>query len=92
LSAPANTGGEDLRVAVSFDERVVVSKELRIAVDRWVASDGVSARGGCSVGSEVGVRAGTGTGTGTGTEGMGLVLLVGLVARRYMRAKYAVQD
>jgi len=85
LSAPANSGGEDLRIAVSFDGRVIVSKELRIAVDRWVASDGVSARGGCSV-----VR--SGTGTGTGTAWLGVCVLLGLFARRHMRAKYAVQD
>jgi MYXO-CTERM domain-containing protein len=83
LSAPPNSGGEDLRIAVSFDERVIVSKELRIAVDRWVASDGVSARGGCSVGKPR---------TSTGTPWLALVLLFGLFARRHMRAKYAVQD
>jgi MYXO-CTERM domain-containing protein len=84
LSAPANTGGDDLRIAVSFDQSLIATKTLRIAVDRWVASDGVSARGGCSVGA--------GTGTGTGTGWMGLVVLVGVFARRYMRAKYAVHD
>jgi len=82
LSTPANTGGEDLRIAVSFDQRVIASKTLRIAVDKWVASDGVSARGGCSIPA----------GTGTGTGWLGVCLLVGLCARRHMRAKYAVQD
>ncbi|MEI9954034.1 MAG: S8 family serine peptidase [Pseudomonadota bacterium] len=88
LSAPANSGGEDLRIAVSFDQRVIASKELRIAVDRWVASDGVSARGGCTVGGAP--RAGGGAGTSTGW--LGLLLLVGLLLQRYMRAKYAVHD
>jgi len=82
LSAPAKSGGENLRIAVSFDERLIASKELRIAVDRWVASDGVSARGGCSVGA----------GTGTGTGWVGVFVLLGLLAHRHMRAKYAVQD
>jgi hypothetical protein len=82
LSAPANSGGEDLRIAVTFDGRVIASKELRIAVDRWVASDGVSARGGCSIG----------TGTGTGSGWLAVFALFGLWARGYMRAKYAVQD
>jgi subtilisin family serine protease len=90
LSAPPNSGGQDLAIQVSFDQRVIASKTLRIAVDRWVASDGVSARGGCSVG--MGLRAGTGTGTGTGTGCMSVLLLVGFWAHRYMRAKYAVQD
>ena len=84
LSAPANTGGEDLRIAVSYDERVIASKTLRIAVDKWVASDGVSARGGCSI------PAGSGSGASAGW--MGACLLVGLWARRHRRAKYAVQD
>jgi MYXO-CTERM domain-containing protein len=81
LSAPANTGGDDLRIAVSFDEREIAAKTLRIAVDRWVASDGVSARGGCSFRS-----------AGTGTGWMFALLLAAVFARRYMRAKYAVQD
>jgi hypothetical protein len=88
LSAPANSGGEDLRIALSFDERVIASKALRIAVDRWVASDGVSARGGCSIGSEMAAS----TGAGGGKGWLSFVLLLGLCARRYMRAKYAVQD
>jgi len=84
LSAPLDSGGDDLHISVSFDERVIASKTLRIAVDRWVASDGVSARGGCSFGS--------GTPSGTSRGLLGLLLLAGLFARRHMRAKYAVQD
>ena len=91
LSAPANTGGEDLRISVSFDQRVIASKTLRIAVDRWVASDGVSARGGCSVAP--GASAGTDTSKSTSTFGwLAAVVAVGILSRRYMRAKYAVHD
>jgi subtilisin family serine protease len=84
LSAPPSSGGRELQLAVSFDERVIASKTLPIAVDRWVANDGVSARGGCSV-----ARASTGTRTGTGMlrEWLGLLIALGLGRRRYMRAK-----
>lgn len=85
LSAPANTGGGDLRIAVDFDKRVIASKTLRIAVDRWLASDGVSARGGCSVGL-------SDTGTRTSMGWMAALLFGGALKRRHMRAKYAVQD
>ena len=50
LTAPADSGGEAMRVAVSFDDQVIASTELPIAVDRWLATDGISARGGCAVG------------------------------------------
>jgi subtilisin family serine protease len=83
LSAPAETGGRDLRIAVSFDGDVIATKELRIAVDRSVASDGVSARGGCSAAS---------SGTFTFTGWLCVLVLAGLCTRRHMRAKYAVQD
>jgi len=82
LSAPANSAGQDLRIAVSFDQRVIVSKTLSIAVDRWVASDGVSARGGCSVNQ---------SSTGMGAW-LGVMAALAIVVRRHMRAKYAVQD
>lgn len=85
LSAKANSGGEDLRIAVSFDGRVIASKELRIAVDRWVASDGVSARGGCSV------AAGTGTGMGMGTGTGGLALIVLFTCARSRRCMTVVR-
>jgi subtilisin family serine protease len=48
LAAPANTGGQTLHVEVRFDEHVIVARDLAIAVDRWVAENGVSARGGCA--------------------------------------------
>jgi len=51
VSAPVDTGGQTLGLQVFFDEQLIAAKELPIAVDRWVATDGVSARGGCSVGS-----------------------------------------
>ena len=84
LSAPANSGGRDLRIAVSFDQRVIAEKTLQITFDRWVASDGLSARGGCTVG--------TGEGTGTSFGWASVLVLVGAFVRRHMRAKYAVQD
>jgi len=81
LSAPANSGGQELRIAVSFDERVIASKNLRIAVDRWVAIDGVSARGGCSVGA----GSGRSTDTGRSSWGIGVIALLTCVRSRRCR-------
>jgi hypothetical protein len=50
VAAPSGTGEQTLHIAVSFDDQVIVAKDLQIAVDRWVAEDGVSARGGCALG------------------------------------------
>ncbi|HEY3666914.1 MAG TPA: S8 family serine peptidase, partial [Polyangiaceae bacterium] len=50
VAAPSGTGEQMLHIAVSFDDQVIVAKDLQIAVDRWVAEDGVSARGGCALG------------------------------------------
>ena len=83
LSALANSGGDDLQIEIAFDERVIAAKKLRIAVDRWVAIDGVSARGGCTIG---------GNRAGAGGSWLGVLVLLGLWARRHIRAKYAVHD
>jgi subtilisin family serine protease len=48
LSAPANTGGATLQLTIAFDGQPILTRALPIAVDRWVADDGVSARGGCA--------------------------------------------
>lgn len=81
VAAAANSGGQTLHVAVSFDGRAIASKDLPIAVDRWVANDGVSARGGCSLGAARSDPRGA---------GLLLALLAGHRWRRrsrYMRAK-----
>lgn len=83
VSAPVNSGGEHLHIEVTFDNQVIADKKLRIAVDRWVAVDGVSARGGCSVGNAR---------VGRNRAWLGAFVLLGLWARRHMRAKYAVHD
>jgi hypothetical protein len=49
LTAPAATGGLDMRVRVLFDEQVIAARSLPIAVDHAVAGEGFSARGGCAV-------------------------------------------
>jgi len=46
VSAPANTGGQTLSLKVLFDGRPLVTRALPISVDRWVANDGISVRGG----------------------------------------------
>jgi subtilisin family serine protease len=49
VTAPADSGGQTLGLQVFFDEQLLAAKDLPIAVDRWVATDGVSARGGCAM-------------------------------------------
>ena len=48
VTAPADSGGQTLGLQVFFDQQLIAAKQLPIAVDRWVATDGVSARGGCA--------------------------------------------
>ncbi len=48
-AAPSGTGGQTLHIEVSFDDRVIAEHDLPIAVDRWVADNGVSVRGGCAL-------------------------------------------
>jgi subtilisin family serine protease len=49
--ADADTGGDTMRVAVTYRGNVLVEKDLPIAVDVNVAREGFSARGGCAVAS-----------------------------------------
>jgi subtilisin family serine protease len=85
LSAPAGTGGQTLRLAVSFDNHVVAATDLPIAVDRWLALDGVSAQGGCNSGASA-------PGTGAAFAGACGLWFALARRRRHMRAKYAVHD
>jgi len=79
LTALDGTGGQQMQLAIRFDDRVIVSKQLPIAVDRWLASDGVSARGGCAQGRAP--RSGQ-------RFGLWLLAALGLARlRRHMRAK-----
>jgi subtilisin family serine protease len=88
LTAPEGTGGERLRISIRFDDQEIVSKELPIAVDRSVASDGVAARGGCAVG-----RGSVSTGPSARFFRWWLFAAVAFaMSRRHMRAKYAVHE
>jgi MYXO-CTERM domain-containing protein len=49
LAAPAGSGGSTVTIAATFDGRPIVSRKVSVGVDRWVAEEGASARGGCSV-------------------------------------------
>lgn len=49
IAAPAGSGGRMLSLAVRFDDRVVASLSLPIAVDAALAHESPSARGGCGV-------------------------------------------
>ena len=79
LSAPAGSGGQELHLAITFDDHVIMEKDVPIAVDRWVAEDGVSARGGCAV-SAVSTRP-------TWAAWAALAVAFALSRRRHMRAK-----
>ena len=46
--ARAGSGGDHLALRVSFDGQLLLERSVAIAVDRWVASSGADARGGCS--------------------------------------------
>jgi subtilisin family serine protease len=81
VAAPADSGEQTLHLAVYFDDQLIVAKSLQIAVDRWVADDGVSARGGCGLAAPRGRSPGT-----TFTAALALVLALAR-RRRHMRAK-----
>jgi hypothetical protein len=49
IAAPAETGGQRMRVRVLLDDQVLAERELPIAVDRSLAGGAVDARGGCSL-------------------------------------------
>lgn len=70
--APGGSGGETLTVRAHFDGAVLDQRTVPIAVDRWIASDDVITRGGCSVG-------------GRGSPGFGLLALFALLAWRRRR-------
>ncbi len=82
VTAPEDSGGQTLGLQVFFDQQLIAAKEVPIAVDRWVATDGVSARGGCAVSKS---RA------ASSSVAAPLSLLFAALAlvrrRRYMRAK-----
>ena len=81
VAAPADTGEQTLHLAVYFDDQLIVAKDLQIAVDRWVADDGVSARGGCGLAARHGYPSGA-------AFAAALIAAVATARRRrHMRAK-----
>ncbi len=81
VTAPADSGGQTLGLQVFFDRQLIAEKQLPIAVDRWLATDGVSARGGCAL-----PRAPAENGASGAFSALCVALCV-LRRRRYMRAK-----
>ncbi|HEX3775031.1 MAG TPA: S8 family serine peptidase [Polyangiaceae bacterium] len=82
LAAPSGSGGQTLRLKLAFDDQPLLQSDVPIAVDHWVADDGVSTRGGCAFaarGSLVGVA-------WFGAAALGCGLFVAR-RRRHMRAK-----
>ncbi|MEO6599902.1 MAG: S8 family serine peptidase, partial [Polyangiaceae bacterium] len=81
VTAPADSGGQTLGLQVYFDQQLIAATELPIAVDRWVATYRVSARGGCAM-----PRVPAPSSTGSVLSALFAALAV-LRRRRYMRAK-----
>jgi subtilisin family serine protease len=81
FAAPANTGGQSLHLEISFDGQVIADRDVPIAVDRWVAEGGVSARGGCALASPRPGRSAAQIGI------FGLIWNVARRRRRHIRAK-----
>lgn len=80
LTTPAGTGGQTLHIEVSFDDQGIAVQDLPIAVDRWVAEDGVSAQGG---GCAISRKNGRSAASALLAAGLGLTWL----RRRHIRAK-----
>ncbi|MEZ4225842.1 MAG: S8 family serine peptidase [Polyangiaceae bacterium] len=52
VSAPAGSGGDRMRLRLTYEGEPIAREELRIGVDPWVVDAQPSARGGCAVGSQ----------------------------------------
>jgi subtilisin family serine protease len=50
VAAPPASGGSSMRLRAVYDEQTLVVRDVPVAVDRWVMQEGVSARGGCTMG------------------------------------------
>ncbi len=81
VNAPAGSGGSTLHLQVLFDDQPIVTQDVPIAVDRWVANDGVSTRGGCALGP---MNAGSGA---VWASAFALGLALAIRRRRHMLAK-----
>ena len=81
LTAPPGSGGSTLHLNVLFDGQPLLRHDLPIAVDRWLANDGVSARGGCAFGPAPSATLSSWAPLGA------LALLLRRRRRRYMLAK-----
>ena len=77
IAAPAETGGQRMKVRVLLDDRVLAERELPIAVDRALANGAADARGGCSCGFT----------SGAGAASALWIGLLALLVRRHRRAQ-----
>jgi MYXO-CTERM domain-containing protein len=78
LVAPAGSGGDEIELELLYDDAVIVSRRVPIAVDRHVATEGLAARGGCAVTPARGKAGGA---------LLGLLLATALRRRRYRRTR-----
>ncbi len=72
VAAPAGSGGQQLPLQVSFDGKPLMHRNIAIAVNRWVAEEGVTTRGGCAVAD----------GSASAGLWLGLLALAALLRRR----------
>ncbi len=75
IAAPAESGGQRLRVRILLDDQVLAERLLPIAVDRALADSSVDARGGCSFA------------TGAGAASAAWIGMLALLLRRRRRAQ-----
>jgi len=54
VTAPAGSGGEELELSLSFDGRVLATRQVRIGTDRWLAEGSPVPHGGCGVAPRAG--------------------------------------
>jgi subtilisin family serine protease len=80
LIAPAGSGGADIELELLYDDAVIVSRRVPIAVDRHVATEGLAARGGCAFARVSG-------GASAALLGLLFALALGRARLRYRRTK-----
>jgi hypothetical protein len=51
LTAPQDSGGQTMRVSLSFDGKLLTARDVPIGVDRWLAEGTPVPHGGCGLAS-----------------------------------------
>lgn len=80
VAAPAGSGGTTLDLTVTWDGKSLIERSVPVAVDPWIAANGVDARGGCSASGRTSRRDGAPLGALAVAAALGV-----LVTRRRTR-------